>query len=390
MGYIEVPIDSEPVDVAEEAFGYIEAQVPGWLPHDGNLETWLVEALAQMAGELRSLVALVPDSIFQYLGASILGLPPYPAVQATGSTTWTMIDAAGYTVTSGTLIAITPPSQSESFAFQVVDDFTLPAGSQTQTSVAVRALEAGAAASGISGTVEMLDPLDFVDTITLDSPTSGGSDAEASDAYLRRLSDLLTLLAPRPILAPDFAVMARTHPSVARATAIDLYNADTQQTNVPRCVTVTVVDADGNALSAATMADVRSLLQAEREVNFLVFVIAPTYTTIDVTVDVSCFPGYNAQDVAARVKTQLQSYLSPAQWGVPPFGDTSTRSWINDTHVRYLEVAEQVNRVEGVHFIRALAIGENGGTQGTADLVMASVAPLPRAGVIVATGIAEA
>lgn len=389
MGYIAVPIETEPVDVAEEAFGYIEAQVPGWLPHDGNLETWLVEALAQTAGELRALVALVPDSIFQYLGASILALPPHPAVQATGTTTWQAIDASGYSVTAGTLVGITPPASSDAFAFEVVDDFAIAAGSQLAEAVAIRALEAGSTASGITGTVEMLDPLDFVDQVTLDAPTSGGQDAEASDVYLRRLSDLLTLLAPRPILAQDFAVMARSHPAVARATAIDLYKADTGTPGTPRCVTVAIVDAIGEPLSSEVKAEVDAMLQAQREVNFLVYVIDPTYTTIDATADVSTYPGYDPAEVAGRVAAQIASYLSPANWGLPPYGDTSARSWINDTTVRYLEVSEQVNRVEGVHYVRSLAIAASGGALGQADVVMTGVAPLPRPGNIVATGVAE-
>src|SRR5215471_9721463 len=105
--YIPVPVETEPVDLAGEAFDYLQQQVPGWLPANGNLEAWLVEALAQIAGELRALVALVPVAIFGYYGASILGLPPYPAIQASASTTWTATDAAGYTVHAGTVVAIT-------------------------------------------------------------------------------------------------------------------------------------------------------------------------------------------------------------------------------------------------------------------------------------------
>ena len=76
MPYIEIPLESEPTDLAEDAFEYLEEQVPGWLPSPGNLEAWLVEANSLLAGELRDLAALVPDSIFEYYGASVLGLPP--------------------------------------------------------------------------------------------------------------------------------------------------------------------------------------------------------------------------------------------------------------------------------------------------------------------------
>src|SRR5215467_8462027 len=196
MPYIDIPIDTVPTDLADDAFAYIEQQIDGWLPSPGNLDAIMVEALAQLAGELRTLIVLVPDVIFQYLGSTILGLPPYEAVPAHGLSSWTMIDAAGYTVPAGTLIAVTPPSSISAYAFSVDSDFTVAAGATQALSIPVTAVEAGAAASGITGTVEVIDALDFVQLVTLDAPTSGGQDAESSDAYLNRLSDLLTLLAP--------------------------------------------------------------------------------------------------------------------------------------------------------------------------------------------------
>lgn len=385
--YIPVPIDTEPVDLAGEAFDYIEQKVPGWLPANGNLEAWLIESLAQIASELRVLTALVPEAIFEYFGSSILGLPPYPALQATALTSWTAIDAAGYTVDAGTVIALTPPASSSSYGFAVVEAFTIPPGQTQAAGIECRALIAGSAESGLTGTVAVIDSLAFVDSVTLDAPTSGGQDAETTDAYLSRLSALLTLLSPRPILPQDFAVLAqRSIAGVGRAVAIDLYNPGPPvNANCPRCVSVVVVGTDGQPVSATIKGEVDALLQSEREVNFLVFVLDPTYTTIDVTFDAVAFPGWNVADVQARTIAALENYLSPESWGVPPFGDTSARSWINDTHVRYLEVAEQINRVDGIHFINSLSIGVHGGAMGQVDVVMSGVAPLPEPGTIAGT-----
>lgn len=390
MPYIEVPIETEPVELAQEAFDYLEAQVPGWLPSPGNLEAWLIEALAQIAGELRTLAALVPDAIFVYFGESILGLPPYAATQATGSTTWTARDAAGYTVDVGTMVALTPPAATESYAFEVVVPFTIPAGETVAPAVAIRALEAGSAPSGLTGILAVIDPLDFIASVTLNAPTTGGADGEPTDAYLDRLSDLLTLLAPRPILPQDFALMIqREIPGIARATAIDLYNYATSTADVPRCVTVVPIDSDGEPVDPATKAAADALLQAQREANFLVFVGDPTYTSIAVNFTVVGYPTYDAVDVAARVTAQLETFLHPANWGLPPFGDPSTRSWINDTKVRYLEVAEQINRVDGVHYIASLQIAKEGQPMGTADVTLAGVAPLTRPGTITGTATIE-
>jgi hypothetical protein len=382
MGYITVPIDTDPTDLAGQAFDYIEGQVPGWLPSPGNLEAWLIESQAQIAGELRALAALVPDSVFEFYGASILGLPKLAAVPATALTTWEAVDAAGYVVPPGTVVALTPPSAQTGYAFAVVNPAQIPAGETTIAGVECRALQPGTAASGLSGSVQVVDELAWVNSVTLDTPTSGGVDDEPTDVYLARLSDLLTLLAPRPILAQDFAVIARTVDGVARATAIDLYDNATGTPNTPRCVTVAVCDSNGQPCTTEVKQAVDDLLQSEREVNFLVYVIDPTYSSIDVQFDVQSYWSFDPVDVAARVVAVLTGYLSPNAWGVPPFGDTSARSWINDTKVRYLELTAAVNNVEGVHLVNSLTLGFTGSALAGVDVVLPGVAPLPEPGTI--------
>jgi hypothetical protein len=385
MPYIDVTVETEPVDLAADAFGYIEAQVPGWLPSPGNLEAWLIESLAQLAGELRVLVGLVPEDIFKFYGATIMGIPPYGAVAANATTVWTAIDTAGYTIHAGTVVAITPPASQDAFGFQVVADVVIPAG-QTTVSVQVVAIEPGAAASGITGTVAMIDTLDFIQSVTLAGATTGGQDAETADAYLNRLSDMLTLLAPRPILPNDFAVMARTMtPGVARACAVDLYKLDTQQTNQPRCCTVFVCDANGNPCSAAVKTAVLSQLQSQREINFLVYVGDPTYNQIDVTFAAVNYSGYDPTDVANRVIAALTDYLQPYNWGLPQFGDSGSVNWINETTLRYLEVSQVINNVTGVRYVKTLTIGKHGGAMGTVDVALTGVAPLTQPGTITGT-----
>jgi len=391
MTYIPVDVEVDPTDLAESAYEYLGDQVPGWLPSPGNLEAWLIEALAQSAGELRALATLVPNSIFEYFGESIANEPAYAATPAQGTTTWTMVDTQGYTVDAGSLVAISPPASLDSYAFAVVQAFTVAPGQTVQAGVIVEAVEPGAEASGLTGTVEVLDPLAFVDTVTLDAATTGGTDDEDPDAYIARLSDLMTLLSPRPILPQDFAILAqKSVAGVARATAIDLWKGDTGTPNTPRCVSVACVDSSGNAVSSAIKSQVLALLQSEREVNFLVYVIDPTYTTIDVQFDVSAYPGYVAANVVASVQAALSSYLSPASWGTPPYGDTSGRSWNNATTVRYSELVQVVNEAEGVHYVKTLTFRTGAAAFGTADLVMTGAAPLPRSGSITGTAEVEA
>ena len=72
------------------------------------------------------------------------------------------------------------------------------------------------------GEAELVTAIDGVDLITV-TTAQGGQDPEDDDAYLDRVTILLQLLAPRPILPDDHALLAIQIPGVGRASAIDLY-----------------------------------------------------------------------------------------------------------------------------------------------------------------------
>lgn len=377
--YIAPPLTTEPDDLAAEAFAYLEDAMPGWSPAPGNLEVWLIESLAQLAGELADVESAVPTAIFRFFGDSLLNLPAHAAVAASGLTTWTMIDALGYTIPAGTLVGI-PATGDELLPFEVVDDVTVAPGNTEASGVAIVATEPGVESNGFLTAPQVIDSLDYVANVALDGETTGGVDAETDADYLTRLRELLTLLSPRPILANDFAVLARTVAGVDRATAIDNYNLDTATAGVERAVTVIVAGADGEPVSAPTLAAVDALLEAEREVNFLVFVGNPTYTDVDVDFTIKAYPDYDAADVVARTITAVENYLSPATFGQVPYGDAP--EWLADTKIRYLEVAEVINRVEGVWYIGAVTV-----EGGTADVTLAGIAPLPHAGAVTGAAI---
>lgn len=378
--YISPPLVTEPGDLADESFAYLEDQAEGWLPSPGNLETWLIESVSQLAGELMDVASAVPTAIFRYFGASVLGLPAQAAVPATGTSTWTVKDTLGYTIHAGTLVGI-PASGDVLLAFEVANDTVIAPGVSVVAGVTIVAQDEGTDGNGLTGTPELIDALDYVVSVTLNAPTGGGVDAESDDAYLDRLRELLQLLTPRPILPNDFAVMAEQVPGVYRATAIDLYNpGPPPATNVARCVSVVVVGEDGLPLAPQIKADVDALLQSQREVNFLVFVLDPAYLDVDVTFNVKPYPDYGGQDVADRAELAVTEYLKPANFGTVPYGDTA--QWLNETKVRYLEVAEQINRVDGVWYVEALVI--NGGT---VDVTLPTPGGLPRPRTVVGTPI---
>ena len=384
--YIAAPIDTDPADLLNDAYTYIQTIIPGWTPSDGHLDVWLLQSISSIASESRDVASGVTRDIFRWYGAYLLGIQPLDATAATSTTTWTMTDTGGYTIFAGTQVAITDPDGNV-IPFVTVDDIQIFPGSLATAvgAVAIMAAEPGEDGTGlgVSGDIiDLLDPLAFVDHVRLEATTSGGQDAELDDVYLNRLSAQLQLLAPRPILPQDFAAFAMNIPGVYRATAIDLYNPNTATYNNDRTVSVAVMDANGAACSTAVKNAVDADLQARREVNFLVFVIDPTYTTIKVTANVQGLKGLGQTTLQADITSALQSYLSPANWGTSA---TNPQVWINSVYVRYLEISNVINNVAGVDYIISLTIGAGAGAMGTSDITMTGVAPLPTPGAMSVT-----
>jgi Baseplate J-like protein len=392
---IQLELVADPDALGDAAVAYLEQAIPGFEARPGNVETVLLYANAQIGAEIVEQAAEIDPLIFSYLGEDLLGIPARQATEATGTATvtWAADVQTATLYPAGSLLAVPSPS-GESVAFQTNVDLTAPAGGGVQT-VAITALEAGELANGAYGAAEPIDIVDGVEAINVAVPTAGGSEEETTDEYLARLAEALTILAPRPILPADFSTLARQVDGVGRATTIDLYQPSTGQggygtprgaspaTNVPRCATVVITGADGAAPGDALMLEVYDLLDASREVNFLVYVIAPGYNAIDVQATVHAYPGYAAAEVQAAAELELAHWLDPAAWGTPPGGFAG--EWIFDNSVRLYEAVDALNGAAGVHYVESVQIRKVGGTFDTADIALQTPVGLPTPGTFTIT-----
>ena len=261
-GYNAPDVETDQDTIAQEVFTALAAAVPGWQAHDGNLDTWLVESFAEVGAEIRALAADVPASIFTTYGQLVLGIPPQVAVSATGLATITATDAQGYTLDVGATFALAR-SGDDLVAFATTQEVTIAVGDNSIDNVPFAAVIQGADANGLAGVGQMLDPVIWVQSIDVPQTTAGGVDAETPDVYLDRLTNLLRMVALRPILPQDFAILALQVEGVGRAVAMNLYNpADGTWTNA-RTVTLVLTDDAGNACTAAVKAD-RDVAARER------------------------------------------------------------------------------------------------------------------------------
>jgi Baseplate J-like protein len=375
QGYIEYPIDSDPMDLLDEAYTNIKSRTPQWVENTANLDTWILQIVASEASGLYTLAQDVPDTIFKWYGANLIGLPPLDATPALVGSTWAMQDSQGYFIPAGTQVAIRDSSGVD-HAFASLQDVVVPAG-QTSTAaggVTLQSIESGAALSGLGGagySPVLIDTLAYVTTVTLTGVSAGGQDAELSSQYNYRLARKLQRLSQRPVLASDYALASLDVTGVWRSVALDGFNPSDGTFNNQRMIGIAAVDQSGTPISAAIKANLDAYLQSMREVNFVVTVFDPTVTQIDVTYNVKCIVGYTTATVQANATAALQDYFNPAHWGEDPSVTDATaaaQTWVETPIVYYNKILNVLGQAQGVDRVLSMTMGIHGGALGTVDI----------------------
>jgi hypothetical protein len=381
--YIVLPIERDPVDAEEQGFEVFRAQFPGWQAADADPLTILVRATAVMDSEVAELASRMSEEAFRYFGRGLLGLPPVDDAPAIGTVRFTAQDASGPYVVPEDLEVAGRDATGTLRGFRVLSSAVIPNGSTT-VDVAVEATEDGTVSEGISGAGEFLEYVDYLTAVEFIGTTEGATDRESDEAYLDRLAEELTLQAPRPIVPHDFAVLARRIAGPGyRATAIDGLNPADGTTDNERFVAVSLIDAAGLDAPAPVRTAVQNALEAMREATFNAPVFNPTRTTVDVTGTGTALPGWDPAAVEIAALERLADYLSPATWG-QRLDTGETLEWRNIPLVRWGEVYEQLQRVEGLEFVDTLQLGKNGGAllASGADVTLDGYATLPVAGAL--------
>jgi hypothetical protein len=429
-GYISFPVTIDPNQLLAVAIQAIQAQFPGWMPYEGNLEVVTLEESAAMMSVLAAVASQVPMAIFAAFG-QLVGIAPLLGAFATCEAEFTMIDAAGYTIPQGTQISF-PLSGNSALICTTVGSF--PNGLAASTQVFLQ---------------QSFAPVETIETTTA---VGGGVDPETITSYINRLSAELQLLAPRPILPGDFAEMAQNVEGVFRACAINglspgrvvtdgvtssgslvigfsevqssdvgrsIYDGDGyiptgatiasvnvtahtatlsaahaatnassgntftlgDLTNQERCVTVCALDASGAGVASGVKTALVGYLDSKREVNFLVFAVDPTTTAVDVSVTAIARPDYNTTAVQTAIVAAIGSFLSAAGWGG---GLLEPPEWNATPIVSLFALADAISSVPGVDVIGSgdLELAIHLETLGVADVTLPGNAPLPAVGTL--------
>jgi hypothetical protein len=226
--YIIEPLDTSAESLFEAFVEFIQQEFPDWNPSEGQLDVIIGRYFSMQAAFTADMASRVQRAIYRYFGSSLANIPPLPGAQALGTIECNISPTdpdITFTLPYGTLVGVTD-NNGDMQMFQTLTDIVAPPG-VLYAQVDIQAIEIGAAADGLSGSVQFIELVDWISDASVIGSTAGGSDPEDDDTYIQRLTDNLALMAPRPILAQDFAIIARNVPGVWRAAVIDNFRPGT-------------------------------------------------------------------------------------------------------------------------------------------------------------------
>jgi hypothetical protein len=369
--FIKVPFTSDADTLADRAVDRLRVEWPGWEPNDGDMEVVQIEALAPMAQN--AVETAVPPAAFRAILERLHGVLRLAGTPATTTVTLLFADADPHTVDAGYEVQI------DGVAFTTD---TAATGTSPLAAVPVTATVIGTVANDLPG--DVVAPggaLAFVSDITVDTPTTGGTDPEDDDDYQDRGSRELELQAKTLVTTRDYELDAIDQPGIGRAVA----TANT----TTRTMTVTVTGEDGHAAASGDKTALAASFEEFRLSNWTVAIADPTYTTINVTYTVKAYPGFDAVDLEARVDAALAAALDPAASGRPrSFADTSevTTRWVIDPKIRRNKLIDAIGDVDGVDYVDTLTLSGSAGSADTdGNWNMPGTVPLPLPGTFTGT-----
>jgi hypothetical protein len=347
------PIAAEtPEDVIGRILTGMMAGMPGWSPVEGAPEVGLGEEVGRVIADTRYQAYVAePARAMQEFGTSVADLPTVPGAAATMPVRIDLVDP-GTTAPAGLLLVGTTVDGVE-VNFATAEALTAAANATSVTTTAT-ALEVGELGNGVpAGPLVLVTSTSTVLGVTATGSSVNGADDESAEDYLDRLVQAQSLTHRGFVLAPDAAIQARTIPGVHRARAVDNYDSDTGQDGVERTISVYAVDVDGNSVTGTVRSNLLAYLDGLREVNFIVRVGAPTYTPVQVAFTATAKVGRDPATVRAAILAKAYSILNPGTWAG---GGETPPDWRDERVVRYLDLAGQLDAVDGVDYLSSLTI----------------------------------
>lgn len=356
-------------EVVDTALAAARANLPGWIPREGNTEVLIMESLALEIAEAIVAINRLPGAVV----AAILLLAgvdrDYGAAPIT-SATFTLGDTLGHTIPGGTRLYLVLDDSSTVTFLVEPPGLVVPPGSATGTVSIIADTNTGQA-NGVQAGTQLVpaDPLPFIESVELAGAVADGRDPETDEQWRDRGVARLSRLSDALVLPRHFEAAALERAEVERAVAIDLY--DPLQLgdpgDHPGHITVAVLGENGAALSTEAKDGIEQSLEASAVAILDVHVVDVVVDTVPVATQVHPLPGYTEAAVTEAVQDAVAAYIDPLTW-----------TW--GGVIRLNEMISLIDRVTGVDYVVTVTIDGN-----ASNYTVAGAATLPKAGTVTVT-----
>ncbi len=238
-------------------------------------------------------------------------------------------------------------------------------GNPSGSIVAVSYQFGGGAATNIAAAtaLTLMTGIPGVDAGALSMPFAayGGSDEETLQSAMNRAPEALKSQ-NRAVTCEDYETLAKQSGPIARAKALPLYHPDFPGIQVPGVVSVIVVP---NVVSPAPMPSpgllrtVCAYLDERRLIATELYVIAPTYVPVSITLQVLAQPDADTATVEQAVESALTTFLDPLVGGsIDP--STPGTGWPFGGAIYFVDVLRVAAQAANVVRVADLVITLNG------------------------------
>jgi hypothetical protein len=360
--YVDLTIyDKQPSEIYDAAITYARTALPEWTPAVGSIESAVLQAAAQMTGELAAAINRLPNGILEGL-LQLLGVYRNAGTRATGVIDVTSIDDLGYTLEAGTLFGYIDSSDPDNpilYPFTTDETLYIPQGS-TSASVAITGSAAVLYPELPAATaLETLSQISFIDTVILNATLSAGADPETDAEYLARATAKLQSYNQALVLPAQYeAHVLSEYSSVYRCKAYSRVNPSSDSLSDSLAngyLTVYVCGLNGASLSSGVRTEIDDDLTDRSVAGLTITIKNAPVVNVTVAVTVVRDSGFLASEVQSNVEDALSAYLHPDYW-----------DW--SSTIYYNELISLIDQVSGVKRVSALTLTDpSSGTDFTAS-----------------------
>lgn len=306
------------IDLVNLMVTFYQARRPSWNPNTAHVEVGLFESFAMaLSGEIvavNNVAYAIVEQLMAYEGVYVDN-----GARAAARIKFNVTPSLNaVTIPAGTRIRLTlDDSVGDATDFLTEEPVTIYGdGGNTVGYASAVAEYVGGGANGtpVGTQLGLVDNLPLVETAELFTPVLGGRDPETAQQFATRAEAARAALATTIVGPENFENFAVRDPAVGRATVLDRYNPAEPGTTSTGHVTVVVMDAGGQPLTTAQMTAILNNVQDRALSSLQIHVISPTYTTVNMNVDIRVRAGYSADLVTTQAATALTNWLDPLTW----------------------------------------------------------------------------